>query len=72
MGGYSPDLDYCYFNDCALQQTPEYYEDAHGNKIIGKDEGLKLYFLGFRSVIKIGDNVQFRNTCFYIHNDQKL
>lgn len=71
-GGYSSDIDYYYFNDCALQQTAEYYEDTHGNKIIGKYEGLKFYFLGFHSVIEIGDNVQFQNTNFYVHNDSKV
>lgn len=71
-GGYSPDVDYYYFSDCVLQQTPEYYEDAHGNKIIGKCKGLKFCFSGFNSVIEIGDNVQFRNASFYIHSDSKI
>ncbi len=55
-----------------LRQTPEYYEDAHGNKIIGKYEGLKFCFSGFGSVIEIGDNVRFRDTCIYINNDSKI
>lgn len=72
QGGYCPDTDYYYFSDCILRQAPEYYEDAHGNKIIGKYEGLKFCFSGFRSVIEIGENVRFQDACFYIHNDSKV
>lgn len=72
LGGYSPNIDYCYFCDCEIQRTKEYYEDAHGNKIIGKYEGLKFVFSGFYSIIEIGDNVQFQNTSFYVHSDSKI
>lgn len=72
VGGYFPNVDYYYFSDCILQHTPEYYEDAHGNKIIGKYEGLKFSFSGFHSVVEIGDNVRFRNVSFFIHNNIKI
>ena len=35
MWGYEKDKDYYYFADCIIQQTSDYYEDSHGNKIIG-------------------------------------
>ena len=55
-----------------LRQEAEYYEDSHGNKIIGNYKGLKFVFSGFHSVIEIGENVQFQKTVFYIHNDSKI
>ncbi len=71
-GGYNPCSDYYYFCDCVLRQEAEYYEDSHGNKIIGNYKGLKFVFSGFHSVIEIGENVQFQKTVFYIHNDSKI
>lgn len=53
-------------------QRDDYYEDAHGNKIIGKFQGLKFAFSGFHSCIKIGNNVRFQNTSIYVHNDSKV
>lgn len=70
--GYCPDIDYYYFCDCILQQEPEYYEDKHGNKIIGNYKGLKFAFSGFNSVIEIGENVQFQETVFYFHNNSRI
>lgn len=55
-----------------MRQEPEYYEDAHGNKIIGNYQGLKFAFSGFNSVVELGENVQFQETVFYIHNDSKI
>lgn len=72
LGGYSPNVDYYYFCDCEIQRTTEYYEDAHGNRIIGKYKGLKFAFSGFHSIIEIGDNVEFKNTSFYIHSDSRI
>lgn len=71
-GGYRSGIDYYYFCDCVLKQEPEYYEDSHGNKIIGNYQGLKCVFSGFHSVIEIGENVRFQGTVFYIHNDSKI
>lgn len=71
-GGYSQNVDYYYFCDCILRQEPEYYEDAHGNKIIGEYTGLKFAFSGFHSVIKVGNEVQFGNSNFYIHSHSEI
>lgn len=71
-GGYKADIDYCYFCDCVLCQESNYYEDAHGNKIIGNYHGLKFAFTGFNSLIKIGKNVRFLETTFYLHNESKV
>lgn len=58
-GGYKPDTDYFYFCDCIVHEETDYYENVHGNKIIGRYEGMKFAFSGFNSVIQIGDNVKF-------------
>lgn len=71
-GGYQPNLDYYYFCDCILRQETDYYEDANGNKIFGKYQGLKFAFSGFDSVIEIGDCVEFSRVTFYIHSKSKI
>ncbi len=70
--GFREEQDYYYFSDCVVCQRDDYYEDAHGNKIIGKFQGLKFAFSGFHSCIKIGNNVRFQNTSIYVHNDSKV
>lgn len=67
--GYKEDIDYYYFCGCILRQEPDYFEDAHGNKIIGNYKGLKFAFFGFYSTIELGDNIQFQNTCLYFFSD---
>lgn len=71
-GGYVKDIDYFYFCDCIIKQTSDYYEDEHGNKIIGSYQGLKFSFSGFGSVMKIGDNVKFQNDVFYVHSNSQI
>lgn len=71
IGGYKADIDYYYFNDCILYQEEDYYEDAHGNKIIGRYQGLKFTFRGFDSIIEIGDEVKFQGTVLHISSDAK-
>lgn len=71
-GGYKSEIDYYYFSDCVVCQRDDYYEDAHGNKIIGKYQGLKFAFSGFGSTIEIGNHIQFQSTCIYIHNDSRV
>lgn len=71
-GGYFPNVDYYYFCDCVVQQTPDYYEDTHGNKVIGNRKGLKFVCSGFSSVIEIGDNVRFQDTCIYVHSNSRV
>lgn len=71
--GYRANQDYYYFTDCAIHEESDYYEDAHNNRIIGRRaEGLKVAFLGFNSVIEIGEDVCFYKTCVYVHNDSKI
>lgn len=71
-GGYKPDQDYYYFSDCIVRQEENYYEDTHGNKIIGRYEGMKFAFSGFDSVIEIGDNVKFHEVSCYIHSNSRI
>lgn len=71
-GGYKPNLDYFYFDDCVLYEEDDYYEDAHGNKIIGNRRGVKFTFSGFNSVIEIGDNTKFKKLEICIHNNSKI
>lgn len=71
-GGYRDELDFYYFNDCIIRKEPDYYEDAHGNKMTGKHENLKIVFSGFHSLIEIGENVNFNNTCLYVHSNIKM
>ena len=71
-GGYTEDSSYCYLSNCITQKEYDYYEDAHGNKVIGVYEGLKFVFQGFDSVIKIGKNVHFKNTNIYVNNNSNV
>lgn len=34
--GFEKNADYYYFSECVVEQREDYYEDDHGNKIIGK------------------------------------
>lgn len=70
--GYRKDLDYFYFSDCIIQDTEDYYEDLHGNKLFGKHKNLKLCFRGFNAEIKLGQEVYLHDCAIYIHNNSKL
>lgn len=52
--------------------TDDYYEDSHGNKIIGSHNKSKFVFSGFNSFVRIGENVNLHNSSFYIHNDVEI
>lgn len=65
-------LGYYYFCDCIIQQSSNYYEDSHGNKIIGEYQGLRFAFSGFDSIIEIGESVFFQESNFYLHNNSKV
>lgn len=52
--------------------TDDYYEDSHGNKIIGSYNNLKFSFSGFNSVVRIGENVNLHSSSFYIHSDVEI
>lgn len=72
MGGYEKDTDYYYFSDCILQESPDYYEDLHGNKVVGRHQGLKFVFSGFNSVIVIGKDVHLQESTIYVHNNTEI
>lgn len=73
MWGYEKDTDYYYFADCIVQQTPDYYEDSHGNKIVGAYSGkVKFAFSGFDSTVIIGKHVHFHESMIYVHNDVRI
>lgn len=71
-GGYIKGKDYCYFCDCVVKDTSDYYEDTHGNKIIGPHYGCKWVFSGFNSVVKIGEKTNLSGSEFYLHNDAEV
>lgn len=71
-GGYKQVVDYYYFSDCIIKESEEYYEDAHGNRIIGNRSGLKFVFSGWNSEIKIGSNVKLDGLQLYMHNDMHI
>ena len=71
-GGYKKDQDYYYFCDCIVKMTDDYYEDSHGNKIIGSYNKLKFVFSGFNSVVRISENVNLHSSSFYIHSDAEI
>jgi acetyltransferase-like isoleucine patch superfamily enzyme len=61
--GYLKNKDYYYFDDCIMQQKDGYYEDNHGNKVVGKYSGKGIfYFGGCHSSVEIGDNVRLNKT----------
>lgn len=72
--GFIKGTDYYYFAECVLEQRENYYEDAHGNKIIGKTEGTgQIIFLGFHATVIIHENTVFPNTAkIYIHSGASL
>lgn len=72
MGGYTKGKDYCYFCDCITRQTSDYYEDMHGNKVLGAYGNCKFSFSGFNSTINIGKSATISNCEFYIHNDSRI
>lgn len=71
-GGYISGFDYYYFADCIIEQRQDYYEDSHGNKIIGIYQGLKFAFNGFNSTIILGKNVHIKSCTFNIKNNTKI
>ena len=70
--GYIKDKDYYYFCDCIIEQREDYYEDSHGNKIIGNYSGLHFAFSGFNSEVIIGEKCKFSGAELYVHNNVKI
>lgn len=70
--GYTPD-DYYYFCDCIVTKTENYYEDTHGNKIIGNYRDAKIVLSGFNSVVTIGKGFTAQiGTVVYIHSNARV
>lgn len=70
---YKPEQDYYYFTDCIIKVTEDYYEDAHGNRFVGKRDGVRFCFSGWNSTIVIGTNAIFDYSMpLYMHNDEVL
>lgn len=59
--GYQKDLDYSYYENyqdsTAIVQREDYYEDARGNKIIGRRAGLHVIFLGVNATLRVGNGI---------------
>ncbi|MCM1174211.1 MAG: hypothetical protein NC341_04080 [Blautia sp.] len=70
--GYKQIVDYYYFSDCIVKESEKYYEDAHGNRIIGNRSGLKFVFSGWNSEITIGNDVEMSQMQLYMHNDMHI
>lgn len=70
--GYTTD-DYYYFCDCIVTKTEDYYEDSHGNKIIGNFRNTKLVLTGFDALVTIGKGFNSQpGTVVYIHSNVKV
>lgn len=70
--GFEKNTDYYYFTECVIEQREDYYEDAHGNKIIGKTGGAlgRIVFLGFHATVTINKNVDISGTGkIYVRSD---
>lgn len=65
--GYEKETDYYYFCNCVKEQTANYYEDMHGNRIYGNYKGLHVAFSGYDNTIQIGENAEFENCRIYLH-----
>lgn len=72
QGGYSKEKDYSYFCDCITSQTSDYYEDTHGNKVLGAYSNCKFVFSGFNSTVKIEKSAIVNKCEFHIHNDSQI
>lgn len=70
--GFQKDVDYYYFCDCVIEQRDDYYEDSHGNKLIGRCAGLKFAFLGFGATLEVGKNVTFQGTTIYLNSGARV
>lgn len=67
--GYKKNEDYYYFTDCILEDSEDYYEDEHGNKVKGYHKGASFIFTSYNSVVEIGKRVTFNNVKMKIPKD---
>ncbi len=73
QSGFEKDRDYYYFSECILEQRKDYYEDTHGNKIIGETGRMQVIFFGFHSTVIIGKKAEFAKAGkIYIYSNARL
>ena len=53
-------------------QNDEYFEDAHGNRILGYYKGMTFSFLGWNATIAIENGTYIKDTYVYMHNQSVL
>lgn len=71
--GYTKDKDYCYWTDCVITDTEDYYEDAHGNKLFGYHYNLNFMFCGYGGTVKIESAIRNPQLFkLYLHNNSTL
>lgn len=71
-GGYVEEIDYYYFCACIKEQTWDYYEDAHGNKVYGERGGAHFIFLGYNNVVRIGKGTIFKDCRISLQNNTQM
>lgn len=60
QNGFKKNLDYYYFSECILEKRENYYEDSHGNKIIGNMGRMQIVFFGFHSTVTVHESAIFQ------------
>lgn len=71
--GYYKDRDYCYWTDCIIENTDDYYEDSHGNKVFGYHRNIHFMFCGYNATVKIDDYIKNDGALqIYIHSNAKI
>jgi acetyltransferase-like isoleucine patch superfamily enzyme len=71
--GYVRNKDYYYFSDCTvIRDEAGYYEDAHGNRIVGIAGGAQISFMGCNALVEIGSNALFCKTEILMWGDSTM
>lgn len=66
--GYKAEQDYCYLPRIVTGVWKQ-YKDVFGNRIEGTALGAEIVFHGHNAVIKIGENVRFKNVKIYVDSN---
>ena len=70
QSGFEKDVDYCYFSECILEKSEKYYEDFHGNKVIGGGGRAQIIFFGYNSTVIFHENVEIMNAVkIYVYSN---
>jgi acetyltransferase-like isoleucine patch superfamily enzyme len=71
--GYVRNKDYYYFSDCTvIRDEAGYYEDVHGNRIVGIAGDSQISFMGCNSLVEIGSNAQLNKTEILMWGDSTI